>query len=115
MGAPHSRVGSTSPSTPEFFRRLDGKVAALARAGLLAVPVLLWAAEWTDDPRVNELNPGYSLPDDQAVLLARYMVARWDAYPVAWILPGTAPTREPTQRSGGVSGARYSARWITRR
>ncbi len=77
---------------PEFFRRLDGKVAALARAGLLGVPVLLWAAEWTrDDPAVNDMNPGYALPDDQAVLLARYMVARWDAYPVAWILPGDGP------------------------
>ena len=55
------------------------------------MPVLLWAAEWTRDPSVNDMNPGYALPHDQAVLLARYMVARWDAYPVAWMLPGDGP------------------------
>jgi len=66
---------------PAFFQRLDGKVEAMARAGLLGIPVLLWAAEWTDDPAVNATNPGYYLDEDQAILLARHMVARWDAYP----------------------------------
>jgi hypothetical protein len=73
-----------------FFQRLDGKVQALARAGLLGVPVLLWAAEWSDES-VNRTNPGYWLSEDQAILLARHMVARWDCYPVAWILPGDGP------------------------
>ena len=72
---------------PRFYQRLDGKLEAINRAGLLAVPVMLWAAEWSD-PTVNALNPGYSLPEDQAILLARYMVARWGAYAVTWILPG---------------------------
>ena len=76
---------------PAFFQRLDGKVGQMYRAGLLGIPVLLWAAEWTDDPAVNATNPGYYLPEDQAILLARHMVARWDAYPVAWFLPGDGP------------------------
>jgi hypothetical protein len=75
---------------PAFFRRLDGKVRALARTGLLGVPVLLWAAEWSD-PAVNLTNPGYRLAEDQATLLARHMVARWDSYPVAWFLAGDGP------------------------
>jgi hypothetical protein len=72
---------------PIFFQRLDGKLEALNRAGLLGIPVLLWTAEWSN-PEVNELNPGYDLPEDQAILLARYMVARWGAHDVVWILPG---------------------------
>jgi hypothetical protein len=77
---------------PRFFQRLDRYVEATARAGLLNVPVLLWAAEWSR-PEVNQSNPGFLLPEDQAILLARYMVARWSAYPVAWILPGDSDYR----------------------
>jgi hypothetical protein len=75
---------------PAFFRRLDEKVAALNRAGLLAVPVMLWAIDGGSNPKVN---PGVSLPEDQAILLARYMVARWSANDVAWILGGDADYR----------------------
>ena len=76
---------------PEFFQRLDRKVAALNHAGLLNVPVLLWAAAWSNDE--VEHNPGYTLPEDQAVRLARYMVARWSAYATVWILPGDGDYR----------------------
>ena len=76
---------------PAFFQRLDQKQAAITAAGLLGVPVLLWAAEWSSDPAVNASNPGFDLPEDQAILLARYMVARWNAFPVAWFLPGDGP------------------------
>lgn len=72
---------------PDFYRRLDQKLAALNRAGLLGIPVLLWAAIWSN-PEVNATNPGHTLPEDQAIRLARYMVARWHAHYVAWILPG---------------------------
>ena len=75
---------------PSFFQRLDGKVAELNRAGLLSVPVLLWAIGGGSNPTIN---PGYSLPDDQAVRLARYMVARWQAHDVVWILPGDGDYR----------------------
>lgn len=70
---------------PAFFQRLDRRVEAMERAGLLSVPVLLWA----NPGRVyRDTNPGLVLPEDQAALLARYMVARWGAFPVVWILPG---------------------------
>ncbi|HZB24795.1 MAG TPA: DUF4038 domain-containing protein [Vicinamibacterales bacterium] len=73
-----------------FFQRLDAKAAELNRAGLLNVPVLLWAIGGGSNPAVN---PGFSLPEDQAIRLARYMVARWQAYDVVWILPGDGDYR----------------------
>jgi hypothetical protein len=64
---------------PEFFQRLESRLETLSRAGLLSAiaPVI-------------ELNTvgksGNRLPDDQVALLLRYMVARWNADPVAWLL-----------------------------
>jgi hypothetical protein len=75
---------------PQFFQRLDAKVNALNRAGLLSAPVLLWAISGGSDPTVN---PGVSLPEDQAVKLAQYMVARWQGHDVLWILPGDGDYR----------------------
>ncbi len=72
---------------PVFFQRLDEKLQRLNDCGLLAVPVLLWTAGWSANPLV-EPSPGLVLPEDQAILLARYMVARWGAHAVVWILPG---------------------------
>ncbi|MBC8002728.1 MAG: DUF4038 domain-containing protein [Opitutaceae bacterium] len=71
----------------EFFRRLDDKVDALTQAGLLNVPVLLWSHGG------SAVNPGVSLPEDQAILLARYMVARWQANPTVWMLNGDGDYR----------------------
>ena len=69
---------------PDFFRRLDAQADAVNKAGLLNVPVLLWAIGGSSEDK----NPGAYLPDDQSILLARYMVARWQANDVAWILGG---------------------------
>ena len=69
---------------PEFFRRLDAKADAVNKAGLLNVPVLLWAISGAS----AEQNPGAFLPEDQAILLARYMVARWQANAAVWMLGG---------------------------
>jgi hypothetical protein len=77
---------------PAFFQRLDAKIDALNRAGLLSAPVMLWAIGGGSNPKVN---PGFSLPEDQAILLARYMVARWGANPVVWILAGDGDYRGP--------------------
>ena len=77
---------------PAFFQRLDRQMDAISSAGLLNVPVLLWAAMWRSEEE-NRANPGYSLPEDQAVLLARYMLARWSASPIVWILPGDSDYR----------------------
>lgn len=88
---------------PMFFQRLDHKVDALNQAGLLSVPVLLWTVERAE-LEINTRSPGYSLPEDQAILLARYMVARWGGNYVAWILPGdgnyAGPKAERWQRIG---------------
>lgn len=75
---------------PKFFQRLDAKADALNAAGLLNVPVLLWAIGGGSKPAVN---PGFALPEDQAVRLAQYMVARWQAHDVVWILSGDGDYR----------------------
>ena len=59
-----------------FFQRLDEKVDALNRAGLLSAIVPL-----------QEFGPvTNALPEDQAGLFLRYVVARWGANHVAWLL-----------------------------
>ncbi|MDB6036263.1 MAG: hypothetical protein JWM99_104 [Verrucomicrobiales bacterium] len=75
---------------PEFFQRLDERINEFDRAGLLSAPVMLWAIAGGSNPAVN---PGYSLPEDQAILLGRYMVARWGAHNVLWILAGDGDYR----------------------
>jgi hypothetical protein len=62
---------------PEFFKRLDAKLERLSQSGLLSAIVPLAELE-------NE--GGATLPDAQAALLVRYIVARWGAEPVAWLL-----------------------------
>jgi hypothetical protein len=68
---------------PSFYRRLDRALEELAGAGLVGVPVLLWA-----NGAGPEINPGLVLTEEDAALLARYQVARWHAHPVMWILNG---------------------------
>lgn len=65
---------------PEWFQRFDVGVNAINARGLLAVPVMLWALLPTD--------PGQSLPEEDAILLAQYQHARWGAHQVAWLLGG---------------------------
>lgn len=72
---------------PAFFQRLDHKIERMNAVGLLSVPVMLWAATWSS-PEINATNPGFALPEDQAIKLARYMLARWSAYFTVWLLPG---------------------------
>ena len=70
-----------------FFQRLDQRLDAMNQVGLLGVTVLLWAATWSS-PGENSVNPGAALADDQLIVLARYMIARWSANDVVWILNG---------------------------
>ena len=65
---------------PAFFQRLDAKVAAINDHGLLAAPVILWA--------LTEVDPGVYLSLADAITVARYIVARYGAYQVAWFLGG---------------------------
>ena len=62
---------------PEFFQRLDARIERLSESGLLsAIAPLAELADVGQEP----------LPEDQAVLLVRYAVARWGGDPVAWVL-----------------------------
>ncbi len=81
---------------PSFFRRLDKKIERINAHGLIAAPVLLWALPVGDG---RHLSPGYFLPENEAILLAKYMVARWGGDQVIWILGGDGRyTREYEQR-----------------
>lgn len=61
----------------EVFRQLDAKIATANRAGLLCAIAPLWEiSDRAEEP----------LPEDQAIRLLRYAVARWSAEDVAWIV-----------------------------
>jgi hypothetical protein len=64
---------------PDFFKRLDAKLNTLSQAGILSaiVPVL--------ELQSQKFKP-VPLTDDQEELLVRYVVARWGADPVVWML-----------------------------
>lgn len=62
------------------FQRLDARVAAINAHGLVASPVVLWAL-FNDDP-------GNALSEENAIRLAQYIVSRWGAYQVIWLLSG---------------------------
>lgn len=50
---------------PHFFRRLDERIDAINHHGMLAAPVLLWAALWARPAEANLANPGWALPEEQ--------------------------------------------------
>ncbi|MEZ5038381.1 MAG: DUF4038 domain-containing protein [Saprospiraceae bacterium] len=70
---------------PAFFQRMDGKVDQINAHGLIAAPVLLWALPFGNG---RHLSPGYYLPEAEAILLAKYLVARYGGNQVIWILGG---------------------------
>jgi hypothetical protein len=84
---------------PDFFKLMDKKIDRINDFGLIAVPVILWTLQ---TGRGRELSPGYYLPDDQAILLAKYIVARYGANHVIWLLGG----------DGSYTG-QYGQRWKT--
>lgn len=65
---------------PEVFQRLDARLEAMNRHGLVAAPVMLWALTKDD--------PGVYLSEEDAIALGRYQQARWGAYQVVWLLGG---------------------------
>ena len=71
---------------PLFFQRLDRRIDRINEFGLIAAPVLAWAATWS--PGGIQLNPGVSLSDDQVIVLVRYLISRYGAHHVVWILAG---------------------------
>jgi hypothetical protein len=73
-------VESPMHINPAFFKRLDRRVAMINAHGLVAAPVVLWS--------LLESDIGYKLPEADAIALAGYIVARYDAYQVVWLLGG---------------------------
>jgi hypothetical protein len=71
---------------PAFFKRLDHRVDMINEFGMVAAPVLAWAAAW--NPESVHLNPGNSLSDEQLIVLLRYLVSRYGAHQAIWILAG---------------------------
>jgi hypothetical protein len=69
--------GSPATINLDFCRALDAKIATLNSAGLLAVLAPLWEIG---------VAPGSVLPEEQAIALGRYAVARWGAQHVAWVV-----------------------------
>jgi len=71
---------------PAFFQRLDCRIDRINHFNLVAAPVLAWAATWNQGSA--HLNPGTSLKDDQLIVLIRYLVSRYGAHQVVWLLAG---------------------------
>ncbi len=80
-GQPAAYTGGKSITINlDFFKQMDGKVESLCRAGLVNAIVPLWEfSPSTGDTR-------NVLPEDQAIVLLRYLLARWGAYDVVWVI-----------------------------
>ncbi|WP_298645670.1 DUF4038 domain-containing protein [uncultured Proteiniphilum sp.] len=66
---------------PSFFKCLDDRIDRINDYGLVAAPVMLWAYG-------GDLNPGFVLPEESAIKLAEYILARYDGNHVIWNLGG---------------------------
>ena len=69
----------------DFLIRMDARIDAINAAGLLAVPVLAWAARFKDAARHN---PGVRLPERALEHLIRTQVERYGSRHVLWLLAG---------------------------
>jgi hypothetical protein len=73
---------------PAFFERMDRRIAAINRHGLVAVPVMLWALTGPDKE-----SPGESLSNEDCIRLASYLRARYHSHHVLWFLGGDGDYR----------------------
>jgi len=93
LGGDTDADGATAYQNPRrieidsaFFHRLDRRIDRINDFGLIAAPVLAWAATWNKE--AISLNPGASLSEDQLIVLIRHLVSRYGAHQVVWILSG---------------------------
>jgi hypothetical protein len=63
---------------PDFFKHLETKLERLAQGGILSAIAPLC--------ELDSQVPGLALPEEQAAPLLRYMLARWSAEPVVWLV-----------------------------
>lgn len=87
-------TGSPPVVNPTAARRIDRFIELANQYGFLVAPVMLWAAEW-GHPAKMAVNPGVQLGVKEAAQVARYMLARWGALDVAWILGGDGVYHDP--------------------
>lgn len=92
---------------PEFFRRIDLRTDAINDYGMVAAPILLWALPVGDG---RHLSPGYVLPLEDAVILARYIVARLQGNHVIWTLGGDGKYIEEYEQRWREIGRRVFSR-----
>jgi hypothetical protein len=86
---------------PAFYQRLDPKVEAIARHGLLASAIVVLA--------LYDEEPAWTWPVDQVIRFARWLRARWGAYHVAWSLGGDGNFQgERAERWQAIGAAAYS-------
>ena len=86
---------------PAFYQRLDPKVEAIARHGLLASAIVVLS--------LYDEEPGWAWPVERLIRFARWLRARWGAYHVAWSLGGDGNFEgERAQRWKTIGAAVYS-------
>ncbi len=87
---------------PVFYQRLDPKVDAIARHGMLASAIVVLA--------LYDEEPGWAWPVEQLIRFARWLRARWGAYHVAWSLGGDGNfAGERATRWRDIGAAVYTA------
>src|SRR5260221_10594938 len=77
--------GDPRAVNPLFFDRIDRRIEMINDRGLLAVPVLAWAADFG---RSGRLNVGLTAPARELIPFVRYQVARFAHRRVMWVLAG---------------------------
>jgi hypothetical protein len=75
------------PVSESFFDRIDRRIAEINAAGLLAVPVLAWAANFGASAR---LNIGHTATADDLIPLLRYQLDRFAKRHCLFFLAGDA-------------------------
>jgi hypothetical protein len=65
---------------PAFFQRIDRRIAQINAKGLIAAPVGIWSLLSVDLAR--------TLTTDDVIRVLRYVVARYGAHQVVWLLGG---------------------------
>lgn len=78
---------------PAFYQRVDPFLDALNDAGIFAIVLFLHAGSRKTH------NSAYTLPEEEAITLGRYIVARYGAHQVMWDILAEAKTGSPRVES----------------
>jgi hypothetical protein len=85
----------------DYFKALDAKVTALNRDGILDA-IVPFGFVGVADTGVADLS------DDQAIMILRYMLARWSANDVAWVMPCDSSNGERWKKIGHMAFSNIS-------